>query len=244
MAEHNTMRLLNNHPIHRWEYADETEREAADGFVDADVKNWALQLDDYTYWVLVDTTPTWMPVGGTPAGGGALNLIESHDASSSATLDFTALSDTYNDYAMKITGLIPASSGNNLIVRFATDATPTWDTGNNYRWARNYFNVSAAGGYSADGGATSNCQIGALLATSAGDSFEAWVLFFNMRTSSLIKSLHSDASQRLSSDSNLYSLYSKGWWSDTTHKAYGIRLLMSSGNIASGKARLYGIADS
>lgn len=244
MANHPEMRLLNNHPIHKWEYADETEREAADGFVEEDLKNWALQLDDYTYWVLVDTTPTWMPVGGTPGGGGALNLIESHDASSSATLDFTLLDDTYNDYALKISGLIPASAGNNLIVRLASAATPTWDSGNNYRWSRNYLNTDGATGSVADGGATSNIQIGALLATTAGYSLGGMIYLFNLRTQSLVKSLQSDINQLISSDSKLYGITTKGWWLDTTHKAFGIRLLMSSGNIASGTVRLYGVADS
>lgn len=51
------------HPPHNWEYADAAARVAATGFVAADVKKLALQLDDYSLWMLTATTPTWTPVG-------------------------------------------------------------------------------------------------------------------------------------------------------------------------------------
>lgn len=52
------------HPIHNWEYADETARETATGFVDADLKKIALQLDENSFWVLTATTPVWTSFGG------------------------------------------------------------------------------------------------------------------------------------------------------------------------------------
>lgn len=182
-----------------------------------------------------------LPGGG---GGGSLVFLESHIASASATLDFVLVDDTYNDYLLKISGLVPAASGNNLIMRFANDITPTWDSGNNYRWFRKYMNWAGAEGVVADGGLTSNIQIAAVIATTAGYSVNAHIRLSNLRTAALYKTINSTLEQRISSDSNFYSINTVGLWVDNTNKAFGVRLLMSSGNIASGAAYLYGIKDS
>jgi len=53
------------HRIHRWEYADETDRLAAAGFTAQDVKKLALQLDNKSFWLLTDDSPvTWTQMGG------------------------------------------------------------------------------------------------------------------------------------------------------------------------------------
>lgn len=243
MTKHSEASLV--HVPYSWMYDDETEREAATGFVSADVGKLARQLDDNSLWMLIDDSPeTWIAVGGAGGGAGSLVFLESHVASASATLDFTLLDDTYNDYLLKITGLIPAASGNNLIMRFANAITPTWDGGNNYRWFRKYWNSAGAEGMTADGGATSNIQIAAAVATTAGYSVNADIRLSNMRTAALYKSINSRLEQLISLDSNLYGINTIGHWLDNTNKSFGIRLLMSSGNIASGAAFLYGIKDS
>ena len=204
-----------------------------------------LFIDDADHKLkMVNESDVVTEVGDSGGGGGSLVFLESHIASTSATLDFTLLDDAYNDYLLKITGLVPSSSANNLIVRFATDATPTWDAGNNYRWFRWYWSMAAASGVTADGGATSNIQIAASVATTSGHSVNADIHLSNLRTAALYKSINSRLEQLISSDGNLYGINTIGMWVDNTHKAYGIRLLMSSGNIASGAAYLYGIKDS
>jgi len=244
MTDHKAIEAGEIHAPFQWVYADETEREADSGFGAADLYKVALQLDDASVWILTEVTPTWSAVGGGGGGAGSLVFLEQHIASTSSSLDFVLLDDAYNDYLLKITGIIPASAGNNLIMRFATDGTPTWDAGNNYRWTRQYWSSAGAGGVTADGGVTSNIQIGASIATTAGFSFNADIRLSNMRTAALYKSVNSRAEHLISSDSNFYSIHTVGVWADSTHKAFGIRLLMSSGNIASGAAQLYGILDS
>jgi hypothetical protein len=60
---------VNVHIPYAFEYADETEREAATGMVPADVGKFARQLDDNSIWMLTDDSPVaWVAVGG--AGGG------------------------------------------------------------------------------------------------------------------------------------------------------------------------------
>jgi hypothetical protein len=55
------------HIPYAFEYADETARLAASGFVAADVGKFAHQQDNNTIWLLVATTPTWVAVSGVGA---------------------------------------------------------------------------------------------------------------------------------------------------------------------------------
>ena len=52
------------HILNNYEYADETARLAATGFVAADIGKVARQLDNNSFWVLTTTTPTWMSITG------------------------------------------------------------------------------------------------------------------------------------------------------------------------------------
>jgi hypothetical protein len=51
------------HVPYNWSYADTAAREAATGFVTADIGKLALQEDDNTLWILTAITPTWVAVG-------------------------------------------------------------------------------------------------------------------------------------------------------------------------------------
>ncbi len=244
MTEHFELSGDNIHVPYTWEYADTTAREAATGFASADIGKLARQLDNNSLWMLTAITPTWVAIGGAGGSAGSMVLLESHDASNSATLDFVLLNDTYNDYVLKISGLIPASNALDVWLRFASANVPTWDTGNNYRWGRSYWNMAAGAGSTGDGGATSKIVIGASVGTTAGYSFEADIRLYGLRTAGIFKQIRSNGQNLIDSDGNLYGLNVVGVWKDNTNKAYGIRLMMSSGNITSGIARLYGIADS
>lgn len=52
------------HVINDFEFADETAREAATGFVAGDVGKVAKQTDNSSYWILTTTAPTWMSITG------------------------------------------------------------------------------------------------------------------------------------------------------------------------------------
>ncbi|MCI0554086.1 MAG: hypothetical protein L0287_24315, partial [Anaerolineae bacterium] len=70
MTKHSEASLV--HVPYSFTYADETEREAATGFVPADVGKLARQLDDNSLWMLTDDDPaTWVAVGG----GGGVSLV-------------------------------------------------------------------------------------------------------------------------------------------------------------------------
>lgn len=166
------------------------------------------------------------------AGLGALGAPTTLTASASATLDFTGLTGT----AWKLVGnmLLPATNAVDLWLRFGTSTGPTWQTASyDYEWS-----LSGSGGFAADGGSEAQAQ--ALLAaavdnTGSGISFDFtingdnanWVRFFG------ILNYKNAGRWYVKSISSGY---------PTGVQITGIRLLFSSGNIASGKASLYSLS--
>lgn len=75
------------HPVANWHFANQAAREATtDPNTNApysadDLYKWAMQLDDYSMWMLTGTTPDWEPrtanINGTVSatGGVAANLF-------------------------------------------------------------------------------------------------------------------------------------------------------------------------
>ncbi len=59
-----------NHVIHNYTYANETERNSATGFQTTDVGKVARQTDNNSFWILTATTPTWASVADGGSGGG------------------------------------------------------------------------------------------------------------------------------------------------------------------------------
>lgn len=100
MAYHDTAVGPNLHGPFNWEYADETARLAAIGFVAADVtqRKLALQLSDKTLWVLTNHSPiAWVSVGGSQSGDGnekqdAFVGVSEHTPITSAHLSFDTTS--------------------------------------------------------------------------------------------------------------------------------------------------------
>jgi lysophospholipid acyltransferase (LPLAT)-like uncharacterized protein len=175
-------------------------------------------------------------IAATTSGGYV--LLEQHTASSSATLDFTAfISSTYDEYQFELINVLPATNGANLLARVGTGGGPTWDTGNNYGYANSYAYPSAGGGEGATvqssmllNGAVSNTNMG-----SCGH-----LRLFNPSGTTQYKSLmgqltcyHSTVGYLIRSLTGIYA---------QTTAVTGIRFLFSSGNIASGTIRVYGIS--
>ena len=122
MASHKDLTLTNIHRPYAWTYADQTAREAATGFVTADVGKLSLQEDTNFLYMLITTAPLWqlvgapIPVGGDAGqilkkatgddydmewadetgGGGGRTLIETKTPSGVATVAFTSISGSYS----------------------------------------------------------------------------------------------------------------------------------------------------
>src|SRR6185503_12648476 len=76
-----------------------------------------------------------------PAGSSGLVLLEQHTASSSATLDFTSISGTYDEYEIHFVNIVPATNNVSFQMRMGTGAGPTYDSGNNYNYGMLYSGI-------------------------------------------------------------------------------------------------------
>lgn len=183
-------------------------------------------------------------VGGlTGAVPGGWVLLESHTASSSSTLDFTScISGSYDDYAITGVGIQASSNGASLLMRVGTGAGPSWDSGSNYDWTRNYCSIGAGGCGSAGsvGSANDSSMTVAVLVSSTASTQISQIRFGAPAATS---SYHMFQIQTIqdASDTGLYSNYGGAGYLPTT-AITGIRFLMSSGTIAAGTIRCYGIA--
>lgn len=179
----------------------------------------------------------WKVTSGS--GGGSFVLVEQHTASSSASLAFTTcISSTYDDYQIRVVNLIPQTTDTTVKIQFSTDGGMTYDTGNNYVYAvadYNQGNTSGFNGSAADSGISLFAGLGTSASWSLNGSYQA--TGFN---ASLFPAVIGGGAA-LSNDTNFYRYDTAGAWKSTT-AVNAFRIIMSSGNIASGTVRCYGLA--
>ena len=123
---HRNLRLQAVHVPHAFEYANATARTGATGFATSDLFKLALQLDDYTVWMLTAISPvSWKQVGQTPQPtfpAGTRMLFQQSTAPTGWTKDTTV-----NDKALRVVSGAVGSGGSvafsTLFGRTATDGT-------------------------------------------------------------------------------------------------------------------------
>ena len=203
-----------------------------------------LFIDSADHAVKVKNSSGSVTAVGGAGGAGALILLEQHTAASSATLDFTTfISSTYDSYRLEVVDLSPANNATDLLVQMGTGGGPTWDTGNNYEMAGRLFSTSGSDVvWNAETGA------GGIIFKSMSNNAG----YGSGQATSTIRNLQSTA-HRKSIFGTLYfvssapaAVFGSGGldWITTATAVTGLRFLMSSGNIASGTIRIYGVAKS
>jgi hypothetical protein len=174
-------------------------------------------------------------------GGGGLVLLEQHTASNSASLDFTSLSSSYDTYLFEMLNIVPAVDNATLIARLSTNGGSTWDANSaNYMGGSQYVRMDAAGAGD-NSGETS--YAGAYLTLAYGTAqpgITAQVTLFNSSAAVWRQFLY-QTSGIGSGNSGYYTQQGGAIWKNTS-QANAIQFLLSSGNIASGTIRVYGIA--
>lgn len=194
-----------------------------------------------TQCLQVDTTGHVSGAGAAcGSGGGGGGPLEQHTASNSSSLDFTTgISSSCDVYDLDLSGMVLASSGADLTVVLGTSTGPTWSTAN-YGWTRNavQFQNGVAGAASSMGVVDTSILLFPNIDISANQSLSGKLEFHNLRSSSLYKTVTGDLvswfnpSGVVSYESNL-----GGQWDDIT-VVTGIRVIASTGNIATGVATL------
>lgn len=179
----------------------------------------------------------------TGGGGGALTFLEGHTASSSSSLDFTSfISSTYDDYMIEVVDLAPATNAVQIYIEIGTGGGPTYDTGNNYEWGRS--GITTAGAGANDNGTTGTPRLFQNLSNNAAYGYG----FASLRASNLQSTSHRKTIvgtlQYVSSDPvSVMATWGMQWTTSGT-AVTALRFIASSGNIASGTIRIYGISKS
>lgn len=181
----------------------------------------------------------------TDANAGAMKLLATVTASASATVDFdNFLDSTYEVYMLTYSSVLAASDAVDLYTRFGTGATPTYQA-TNYRYSKTggrdgsvVQRDTSTGtttaiimndtGVNSLGNVSGEEVSGAMFIHGAASAVDTYCHFHHSRE---------DATGRIQNETGV------GKWVDTT-AVTSIRMLMSSGNIASGEFKLYGIKKS
>lgn len=166
------------------------------------------------------------------SGSGAWTKISTLTASSSATLDWTGLSG-YSRYAIRLENIVPASAGWPLCVRIGTGGGPAWLTsGYVMQWLAAY--GSTVGANSSSSAAYWPAAFIASGMTPTGISGVIWL--DAMQSSNPMLTAETTIVSASAAERN-----STGGSISAGAVPTALRLLMSSGNITSGTATLYGI---
>lgn len=173
-----------------------------------------------------EVRPIWVPATGDV-------LLATASISNVAAVDFTGLIDgTYDEYVLRLNAVVPATNGQDLILQPSTNNGSSWLSGSFSRvqstTAGGAASVSAAEGASivlvnagsnagADGGVSGEVRL--YRQAAAGQSRLKWALNSNTGTAGVNVDGSGFAAQGVNA----------------------LRLAFSSGNVASGIARLYGV---
>ncbi|SFI94606.1 hypothetical protein [Nitrosomonas sp. Nm34] len=188
-----------------------------------------------TYTVGSGTKASWTISQSSPTNiSGSMVLLSSVTASASATVDLeTTFNSTYDEYMILGTAIVPASPGQNLNCRMKLGGSYQ-TTG--YR----YHNTMPSDGSNLYGASASASAAIISIGEGVGANLDFTMHVRNVTNAIIRKLLHFHGAYMLNSGPSL-SLISGAGTNDNTGALTGIRFMMSSGNIASGTFRLYGI---
>jgi hypothetical protein len=195
--------------------------------------------------VLTVSPTTHVPVWAAPAGGGGgLVLLEQHTAADSASLDFTTcISSTYDEYLFEFVNVILVTDARYLLMQMGTGGGPTYDTGANYGWTEFLHRAGTSAVLGQESGNTS-IQIGGLnvgISNNAVYGLCGSVRLFSPQSATLYKLTVGQVRWFYGAGaSHCISSIGGEYLSATALTA--VRFLSSSGNIASGTIRVYGVA--
>lgn len=187
-----------------------------------------------------DSSGTVTQVGGGSSGGG-LVLLEQHTASSSASLDFTSfISSTYDTYKIEVVELAPATDTASCVMSIGTGGGPTYDSGNNYEWAAVGETTAAAGW--AFAGTTGVAGLFPSMSNNAGYGIgHASLTVTGLQSTTHRKTFHGTIQYVTSiGPASRFGVWGAQWVTTGT-AVTALRFSMTSGNIASGTIRIYGV---
>ena len=197
------------------------------------------------------TAPEWT----TPAGGGgAWNLIGTTTASNSSTIGVTGIDATYDRYVIDFTDIRPSSNAVDFYMRFGTSGGILTAGGYGFRatWASGASGTGVdtceAGGN--DGLTTSNWR-GYIAITPSGtfgvgdtapEGVSGTMNLYMPHTQNTVPNWNWTAQLRNDTGNRHYYIRGHGTRADSSEDITQVQALFESGNIASGRMTVWGIA--
>lgn len=174
-------------------------------------------------------------------GSGALVLISSQTASSSATIDFTGLNSTYHTYIIEFSQVVPVTDGQPLYLRVGTGGTPTYQSGaSDYSWSIMFLVHATSPAYGQLGDdADSEIQLSDNVGNNTLESVDGRIVFYNPSATSRYHKCTFE-NNSINGSGVAFTAVGSGIYRSTT-AVTALRLLFASGNISSGTFKLYGV---
>ncbi len=166
-----------------------------------------------------------------------LVLLDTQSASSSASIAFTGLDSTYKEYIFELSALVPQTDAVNLYVTFSVNNGSSY-LSTVYSWSRF---VTVEGGAFVMAGASSDAQIimpGLGNATGENGNFSCKLYD---PASAVYKLFTWNAAVAGQTSGAVFVGSGAGSYLGATQAINAIKFAMSSGNIASGVFKLYGM---
>ncbi len=166
-------------------------------------------------------------------------LLATATASDDATVDFSGyFSSVFEEYLLTIKDLVPATDTASLLLRLS-QASSFLAGASDYGWTR-IGNENGGTVVPAGDAADTSVTIASGLGTGTGESLSGEIRIYNPAGSSAYKRVSYSASWFGATATDLVTIGAGGIIVNAT-AVDGVRLLMSSGNIASGTFALYGL---
>jgi hypothetical protein len=183
------------------------------------------------------------------ASGGTLTLLSTQTASASATISFTTgLDSTYDEYIFKFINCRPATDAVRFQFNLSTDSGSNYNVTKTTTFFRAYHNESDT--FTAleyEGGSdlaqsTSYQSFELSVGNGADESCSGSLQLFNPSSTTYVKHFIGNVNSYTATDYSINSFVAG--YGNTTSAVNAIRFQMSSGNIADGIFKLYGVKKS
>ena len=179
--------------------------------------------------------------------GGAMTLLETQTASSSATLSFTSdIDDTYDEYVFKFYNIHPATDGVPFQFNMSTDSGSNYNITKTTTWFNSYHNEAGTSTTLAYGAGSDLAQSTAFqnLSSQCGNdndqSCSGYLHLFNPSSTTFVKHFIAKINNYHQGDYSM-NFFPAGYFNSTS-AIDAIQFKMSSGNIDAGVIKLYGIS--
>lgn len=175
-------------------------------------------------------------IAGAAAAPGAMTLLSTQTASTSAALSFTGISNTYSAYLFVIESLLPSTNSVTLNVKYSINGGSTYVTS-----AFNGSQIYVTGGSVVVGGGVNVLTPVAITLANitAGGGWNGTAILTNPSGTSLQKSITAAITQGITTSN--CSQVTSGNVFDTASAVNAIQFVPSVGTLASGVIKMYGI---